>query len=54
MTKERNICASCIGMDFQNHVVVSDQKLPKWLENYNYVGLTYLSSNKFKLKRKKG
>ena len=53
MTKERNICASCIGMDFQNHVVVSDQKLPKWLENYNYVKNFIEKSHEFKLKRKK-
>lgn len=31
------ICASCIGMNFQKPVLSSDKKLPKWLENFNYV-----------------
>ena len=37
MTSKIPICASCVGMDLFNPVLSSDTKIPKWLENVNYV-----------------
>ena len=48
------ICASCIGMDFHNPVLSSDKKIPKWLENFNYVRDFITKKKQFKLQKKKG
>lgn len=47
------LCASCIGMDFNNPVLSSDKDLPKWLENVNYVNDFIKNWKSFKLKKNK-
>ena len=44
------ICASCVGMDFNSPVLSSDNDLPKWLENVNYVTDFIERWKSFKLK----
>jgi hypothetical protein len=47
------ICASCVGMSFFKPVLSSDEKLPKWLENVNYVTDFIKKEKKFKLRHEK-
>ena len=35
--KKNLFLSSCIGMNFQKPVLSSDEKIPKWLENFNFV-----------------
>ena len=46
------LCASCVGMDFNNPVLSSDKDLPKWLENVNYVNDFIKRWKSFKIKKK--
>ena len=53
--KKRNIpvCASCIGMEFNKPVLSSDEKLPSWLEDFNYVQDFIKKQKEFKIKKNK-
>lgn len=51
--KKIPICASCVGMNFEKPVLSSEKKIPKWLENFNYVHNFIRGVEKIKTKRNK-
>ena len=47
------ICASCVGIEFDEPILSSDTKLPKWLKNINYVKNFVKHQTQFRVTNKK-